>query len=105
MIHNDFRFDNLVLDRRRPDARRSGVLDWEMATVGDPLMDLGGTLAYWVQDGDDEFFQMFRRQPTTTPGMWTREQVVALLLRPDGLRGHARSSGGSTRSSGCSGSR
>ena len=43
-----------------------------MATVGDPLMDLGGALAYWVQAGDDEFFQQFRRQPSTTPGMWTR---------------------------------
>ena len=41
-----------------------GVLDWEMATVGDPLMDLGGTMAYWVQDDDDEFFRQFRRQPT-----------------------------------------
>jgi aminoglycoside phosphotransferase (APT) family kinase protein len=52
------------------------VLDWEMATVGDPLMDLGGALAYWIQDDDDAFFQAFRRQPTTAPGMWTREQVV-----------------------------
>jgi aminoglycoside phosphotransferase (APT) family kinase protein len=76
MIHNDFRFDNLVLDASDP-MRVVGVLDWEMATVGDPLMDLGGTMAYWVEPGDDEFFQMFRRQPTTTPGMWTREQVVA----------------------------
>jgi aminoglycoside phosphotransferase (APT) family kinase protein len=76
MIHNDFRFDNMVLDADDP-MRVVGVLDWEMATVGDPLMDLGGTLSYWVEAGDDEFFQMFRRQPTTTPGMWTREQVVA----------------------------
>ena len=76
MIHNDFRFDNIVLDSDDP-MRVVGVLDWEMATVGDPLMDLGGTLSYWVEPGDDEFFQMFRRQPTTTPGMWTREQVVA----------------------------
>jgi len=76
MIHNDFRFDNLVLDADDP-MKVVGVLDWEMATVGDPLMDLGGTLSYWVEPGDDEFFQMFRRQPTTTPGMWTREQVVA----------------------------
>jgi len=75
MIHNDFRFDNMVLDAEDP-MRVVGVLDWEMATVGDPLMDLGGTLSYWVEPGDDEFFQMFRRQPTTTPGMWTREQVV-----------------------------
>jgi len=75
MIHNDFRFDNLVLAADDP-GRIIGVLDWEMATVGDPLMDLGGALAYWVEADDDEIFQMFRRQPTTTPGMWTRAQVV-----------------------------
>ena len=49
-----------------------GVLDWEMATLGDPLMDLGGALAYWIQADDDEFFRMFRRQPTHLPGMLTR---------------------------------
>ncbi|MBW8752144.1 MAG: phosphotransferase family protein [Propionibacteriales bacterium] len=76
LIHNDFRFDNLVLDRDDP-TRPIGVLDWEMATVGDPLMDLGGTLSYWVQDDDDEFFRQFRRQPTQLPGMLSREQVVA----------------------------
>ena len=75
LIHNDFRFDNLVLDRDDP-TRPIGVLDWEMATVGDPLMDLGGTLSYWVQDDDDEFFRQFRRQPTQLPGMLSREQVV-----------------------------
>ncbi|HEU4810540.1 MAG TPA: phosphotransferase family protein, partial [Nocardioides sp.] len=75
LIHNDFRLDNMVL---APDdnLRIIGVLDWEMATVGDPLMDLGGALSYWVEAGDDEFFQMFRRQPTTEPGMWTRAQIV-----------------------------
>ena len=75
LIHNDYRFDNLVLGPDDP-VRVVGVLDWEMATVGDPLMDLGGMLAYWVEAGDDEFFQLFRRQPTTAPGMWTRWQVV-----------------------------
>ncbi|HET8664198.1 MAG TPA: phosphotransferase family protein [Nocardioides sp.] len=75
LIHNDWRFDNLVLD---PDdgLRVTGVLDWEMATLGDPLMDLGGALAYWIQADDDAFFRDFRRQPTTVPGMWTRSQVV-----------------------------
>jgi aminoglycoside phosphotransferase (APT) family kinase protein len=75
LIHNDWRFDNMVL---APDDRLRvhGVLDWEMATVGDPLMDLGGALAYWIQADDDDFFQAFRRQPTTEPGMWTRAQVV-----------------------------
>jgi len=76
LIHNDWRFDNIVLDPEDGLAVR-GVLDWEMATVGDPLMDLGGALAYWIQADDDDFFQAFRRQPTTAPGMWTREQVVA----------------------------
>ena len=75
LIHNDFRFDNLVLDRDDP-TRPVGVLDWEMATVGDPLMDLGGTLAYWVQDDDDEFFRQFRRQPSHLPGMLSRSEVV-----------------------------
>ena len=74
-IHNDFRFDNLVLDRDDP-MTIVGVLDGEMATLGDPLMDLGCTLAYWVQEDDDEFVPAFRRQPTTAPGMWSRAEVV-----------------------------
>jgi len=84
MIHNDFRFDNLVLAEDDP-TRVVGVLDWELATVGDPLMDLGCTLAYWVQADDDEFFLAFRRQPTTTPGMWTRQQLVDAYLGRRGL--------------------
>ncbi len=75
VIHNDFRFDNLVLDSADP-TQVVGVLDWEMATIGDPLMDLGGSLAYWVQADDDEFFSQFRRQPTHLPGMLTRAEVV-----------------------------
>ena len=75
VIHNDFRLDNLVLDAAEP-TRIAAVLDWEMATVGDPLMDLGGALAYWITDDDDEFFRMFRRQPSNAPGMWSREEIV-----------------------------
>ena len=76
VIHNDFRFDNLVLDKADP-TRVVGVLDWEMATLGDPLMDLGGTMAYWIRDDDDEYFRQFRRQPTHLAGMLSREEVVA----------------------------
>lgn len=74
LIHNDFRLDNLVFAHEDPHDV-VGMLDWEMATVGDPLMDLGGALAYWVTDADDEFFRMFRRQPSNAPGMWSREQI------------------------------
>ena len=75
VIHNDYRFDNVVLDPNHP-LDIVGVLDWEMATLGDPLMDLGGSLAYWVQADDDAMFQSLRRQPTHVPGMLTRRQVV-----------------------------
>lgn len=75
VIHNDFRFDNVVLDPSDP-MQVVGVLDWEMATLGDPLMDLGNTLAYWVQGDDDAFFQSVRQQPTNAPGMMTRQEVV-----------------------------
>ncbi len=75
LIHNDFRFDNLVLDPADP-TRVAGVLDWELATVGDPLMDLGSALAYWVQADDDPTFVALRLQPTHTPGMLTRAELV-----------------------------
>ncbi len=51
LIHNDFKYDNLVL-AGDDWSRVVGVLDWEMATVGDPLMDLGSVLGYWVQPDD-----------------------------------------------------
>jgi aminoglycoside phosphotransferase (APT) family kinase protein len=75
VIHNDFRLDNVVLDPEDP-TRVRGVLDWEMATLGDPLMDLGGAMAYWIQADDDEFYQAFKRQPSDLPGMPTRWEFV-----------------------------
>jgi NAD(P)-dependent dehydrogenase (short-subunit alcohol dehydrogenase family)/aminoglycoside phosphotransferase len=76
LVHNDFKLDNVILDPTDL-TRIIGVLDWEMATVGDPLMDLGASLAYWVDRDDPAPFQQIRRQPTTTPGMMTRAEVVA----------------------------
>jgi len=73
LIHGDFRFDNVVL--RPTDLGVIGVLDWEMATLGDPLMDLGNSLAYWVEAGDEPVMQLMRRQPTHAPGMRTRAEV------------------------------
>lgn len=84
VIHGDFRLDNVVLDPEDP-ARVVGVLDWEMATLGDPLMDLGNSLAYWVEAGDDPFIRSLRRQPTHLPGMLTRAEVVAAYFERTGL--------------------
>ena len=75
LIHNDYRFDNAVLDPR-DQLTIIGVLDWEMCTIGDPLMDLGGTLAYWIESGDNAQMQTVRMQPSNLPGMLTRDEIV-----------------------------
>jgi len=75
ITHNDFRFDNLVLNPNNL-SNILGVLDWELATLGDPLMDLGNSLAYWVEQEDDFLAQSIRRQPTHLPGMFTRQEVI-----------------------------
>ena len=75
VIHNDFRLDNCVLDPDDP-TKVIGILDWEMATLGDPLMDLGNALALWTQADDDRIARAMRRQPTHLPGMLTRAEVV-----------------------------
>jgi len=85
VIHGDYRFDNLVLDPGDP-LKIIGVLDWELATLGDPLMDLGNSMAYWVQADDDRYFRGFRRQPTHIPGMMTRAEVVDYYCEKTGLR-------------------
>jgi aminoglycoside phosphotransferase (APT) family kinase protein len=74
LVHNDFKYDNVVL---APDLTRViGVLDWEMATLGDPLMDLGTTLGYWVEEDDPPVFQVMAAGPTNLPGNLTRTQFV-----------------------------
>ncbi len=78
VIHNDYRLDNVVLTGADGgDLRITGVLDWEMATLGDPLMDLAGALAYWIQADDEPDLLAIRRQPSHLPGMLTRAEMVA----------------------------
>jgi aminoglycoside phosphotransferase (APT) family kinase protein len=75
LIHNDYKYDNVVLDPG--DATKIvGVLDWEMCTLGDPLTDLGTTLAYWTDPQDPEELQEIRSAPTALPGTLTRAQLV-----------------------------
>jgi aminoglycoside phosphotransferase (APT) family kinase protein len=72
-IHNDFKFDNLVLNPNDL-SEIVAILDWEMATVGDPLMDLGTTLAYWAEAGDNDALKPFSL--TWMPGNFTRSEAV-----------------------------
>ena len=82
IIHGDWRIDNVVFDLAN--ARIAGVLDWELATVGDPLMDLGSALAYWVDRDDEAAFASLRRQPSHLPGMPTRDEFVQRYLELSG---------------------
>ncbi len=83
LIHNDFKYDNLVLDPADP-GRIVAVLDWEMATVGDPLMDLGTTLGYWVQEDDAPELRALGLGITALPGNPTRDELVARYARATG---------------------
>ncbi|MBJ7458283.1 MAG: phosphotransferase family protein [Thermoleophilaceae bacterium] len=84
VIHNDWRLDNVVLDPEDP-SRIIAVLDWEMATLGDPLMDLGSALAYWIEPGETGMAEKFRLQPSNVPGMLTRREIVALYSEKSGI--------------------
>jgi aminoglycoside phosphotransferase (APT) family kinase protein len=86
IIHNDFRFDNVVLDPEDP-TQIIGILDWEMATLGDPLMDLGNSLAYWIQADDGPEMLATRRQPTHLDGMMTRREVIEYYCGKMGMQG------------------
>jgi aminoglycoside phosphotransferase (APT) family kinase protein len=63
-----------------------GVLDWELTTIGDPLMDLGNTLAYWIEANDPAPVQLMRRQPSNAPGMLTRQQFVDYYAQRAGIQ-------------------
>jgi len=83
LIHNDFKYDNLVLGEDwmtgPPEAGGDpvrAVLDWEMATVGDPLMDLGTMLGYWVEADDPPVFQVMVFGPTNLPGNLRRMDLA-----------------------------
>ncbi|HEX4422204.1 MAG TPA: phosphotransferase family protein [Kofleriaceae bacterium] len=84
LIHNDFKFDNVIFDAEL--SHITGVLDWEMATVGDPLMDLGTALSYWAEATDPQAFYQLPFGPTMKPGMMTRNEFAERYLERSGLR-------------------
>ncbi len=94
LVHGDFRLDN-VLVTLAPQPRITAVVDWEMATLGDPLADLGLTLVYWSDPGEQGWSDPgeqgwlepalgsaapgpgLRTDGTTTPGFMTRAEFAA----------------------------
>ena len=83
VIHNDFKYDNVVLDPSEL-TRIVGVLDWEMATIGDPITDLATTLAYWIEDGDADPLKAFAFGPTHLPGSLKRREIAELYAKRSG---------------------
>jgi aminoglycoside phosphotransferase (APT) family kinase protein len=82
LVHNDYKYDNVVF---APDLSRIvAVLDWEMATLGDPILDLGTSLGYWIDPDDDPGLRMLPAGPTTLPGNLRRTEVVERYARATG---------------------
>jgi aminoglycoside phosphotransferase (APT) family kinase protein len=83
LVHNDFKYDNLVLAPADP-RRIVAVLDWEMATLGDPLMDVGTSMGYWVEAADHPALQSLGLGVTALPGNFTRAEFWESYLKRTG---------------------
>ncbi len=76
IVHGDYRMDNIIVDAAEPHAIKA-VLDWEISALGDPLMDLGAALVYWIEPDDPAWLKVLKKQPSDAPGMLTRREVIA----------------------------
>lgn len=81
LLHNDFKYDNVVLNPTNLKEIRA-VLDWEMCTVGDPLMDVGTSLSYWAEEKDGAFERSFNL--TWLPGNLTRQEFASHYAEKSG---------------------
>jgi aminoglycoside phosphotransferase (APT) family kinase protein len=75
LVHGDFRLDNALV-RLRPEPEIAAVVDWEMSTLGDPLSDLGLTLVYWADPGEDDRTPQIGSTVTRAPGFLTRAEFA-----------------------------
>lgn len=83
LIHNDYKYDNVVFaDDTWQEVR--AVLDWEMCTLGDPLMDLGTSIAYWTMASDNDMLKMGIPSPTAMPGNPGRADIVEMYAQKTG---------------------
>jgi aminoglycoside phosphotransferase (APT) family kinase protein len=84
LLHNDFKLDNMLVSADDPGCAVA-VLDWDMCTRGDPLMDLGYTLAFWGEAGDDRSWINAASMPTWNPGFPTRDDVIERYAKATGF--------------------
>jgi aminoglycoside phosphotransferase (APT) family kinase protein len=74
LVHGDYKLDNVAMSADGP--RLTAILDWEMATVGDPLADLGYLMSFWIEPGERDEFSEVAGNVTTQPGFPTRNEMV-----------------------------
>ncbi len=84
VLHGDYRIDNVILDPADP-SRIRAVIDWELCALGDPLMDLGNALAYWMESSDPKDLLRVKMQPSDAPGMLTRREILAFYQDQTGI--------------------
>ena len=84
LLHNDYKLDNLLVDTADP-AAATAVLDWDMCTRGDPLMDLGYLLNVWIEAGDDPSWRESTPMPSYEKGFLTRHEMVDRYARQTGF--------------------
>lgn len=85
LIHNDFKYDNIVYDKNDW-SKVVAVLDWEMCTLGDPLMDLGTSLSYWFTADDPDFLTVGLPMTTSEPGNPGRMDLVEEYEKKSGRK-------------------
>ncbi|MHB8146728.1 MAG: phosphotransferase family protein [Vulcanimicrobiaceae bacterium] len=83
LVHNDYKLDNMLLDSGDP-SKVVAVLDWDMCTIGDPLMDVGYMLALWPQASDPPAARA-GAMPTWRPGFPTRREAAERYARLTGF--------------------
>ncbi len=84
ILHGDYRLDNVILDNDDP-CKVIALLDWEICALGNPLMDLGNALAYWIEPGDPDYLQALMMQPSSVEGMLSRQEILELYAQKTSL--------------------
>src|SRR6202011_206931 len=82
VVHNDYKLNNVLLDTQDP-RRITAVLDWEMATVGDPLSDVASLLVYWTEPGESDMMGGLK-SGTASPGFPSRHDIAEIYARLSG---------------------
>ncbi|HLA44260.1 MAG TPA: phosphotransferase family protein, partial [Aggregatilineales bacterium] len=83
LLHNDYKLDNVMFQNDDP-SNLIAIFDWDMCTLGDPLVDLGTLLAYWTEKSDPPFYRGLLGMPSADYGFMTRAELTARYTERSG---------------------